>query len=94
MIIYFSFVSAALFLSLGWGLFRIRRFEIYKRPLREGALINLTIHLIGSIWWIRSNQQITYYIVPGLIYYVISFVIIYTLNWLLLSLIKPKKLKK
>lgn len=93
MSIFFTFVVGSLFLSTGWSLYRIRKFDIYKKPLFEGTIINVSIHIIGMIWWILTNREMLYLIVPGILYYVISVIIINTINWLILSLLKPKKLK-
>ncbi|GIN84574.1 hypothetical protein J6TS2_09600 [Heyndrickxia sporothermodurans] len=93
MLIYFSFVIVSFVLSIGWSLYRIRSFEIYKKPLIEGTIINVSLHLLGICWWLVVNRELLYFIVPGIIYYVLSSIIINIINWLLLSLIKPKKVK-
>ncbi|GIN37379.1 MULTISPECIES: hypothetical protein [Heyndrickxia] len=87
---YFGIVVLAFLLTLGWSIFRLRQFDIYRKPLIEGTLINFTIHILGCVWWIVINRNQTYFIVPGIIYYVLSVSIIQTINWNLLSLLKPK----
>ncbi|MED3781567.1 hypothetical protein [Heyndrickxia sporothermodurans] len=94
MIIYFSFVGLAFIGSIVWSMFRLRKFEIYKKPLIEATIINISLHIIGLIWWIVINWGIILTLIPGIVYYILSMSIINTINWLVLSLFKPKKQKQ